>query len=664
MNWLFSFLYYVFIVFQYIVVGKTIVAFAKLKEKISYYLITGFFFTYAITFLVAFPSQLLHFSWNAYFILQLLVFLFIDIFCLLINKSYWQSFFDDKKLNFKSIRLFLSENWLLVLFVIMFTVFSMSNQLQFYEMNYDDYYYIGKMVNLVDAPQLFNENYFNGSLEVGETIGISRLFNSYEISYSFFATLFHIHIPFFCRVTMVLHNYVIFAIVYKELGNRFVKAKHAQYTLLPFFIFLIPGGWLYHGINLHFMDTTFYIRSYDLWQFQTAVFYGGSIVRMMALPVLYLYSEPLINKMDFKQFIVVGIISLSLLSFSSIFAQILILFLIAILFIKFLYHGINAIKIHNRRLAFLYILASLFIILLVLGTKIVDNFSFFDLESYLKGLNEYLPFIDVWFKPDLILNIGWIFVLLCVGLNRNISSSFWAIVLLLFIIFRSMYFPELVMTTAFNYFFVPLRTISSIQYLFLFSMGVSFIRLCSYVFRKNLFYNLTSIFSVLCVIVYFITHYNVIIYQNFLGSGISLSGWDFNRVLDINTEMMPTIFVEVGDFFNQLPYGNYNLYTPKIFKYEEHITHGAGFVMASNRIVTHVSDGMKMEQSEIDILDYFCNEGVQNFDDVIEIIKDRNIDYIIVFNNESMGILKQYGYSIVLESSATLTQDYYMFKVS
>ena len=296
----------------------------------------------------------------------------------------------------------------------------------------------------------------------------------------------------------------------------------------------------------------------------------------------------------------------------------------------------------------------------------IDNFTFFNLEKYTQALNDYLPFIDVWYKQDLILNFGWIFVLLyclyCLY-KRNLSLSFWAVILCIFIVFRSNYFPEFIITSAFNYFFVPLRTVSSLQYIFVFALGICFVQFSCWIFNSKVFYNLTSAVSVIVVLTYFFTHYQVICSQSFLGSGISSAGWDFSRVVDLETKMMPNIFVEVGDYFNQLPYGNYNLYTPNAFDYENYVTHGAGFVMSSNRIVTHISDGINLTQEEIRILDDFCKINGKKFNDVINICHNRNIDYIMVFNDESKDLLLQNGYDLVLQGLQTQDENYYLIKL-
>lgn len=84
--------------------------------------------------------------------------------------------------------------------VIIFTLLSIFNLLSYYRMNYDDSYYIGKIVNQVGSNALLSENYYNGNLSNVIDGGITRILNTFEISYGFFANLFNIDIPFFVEL--------------------------------------------------------------------------------------------------------------------------------------------------------------------------------------------------------------------------------------------------------------------------------------------------------------------------------------------------------------------------------------------------------------------------------------------------------------------------------
>ena len=52
---------------------------------------------------------------------------------------------------------------------------SISNVMVLYQLNYDDTYYISKIINSIGAPALQNENYFNGMLLNQESIDLGRI---------------------------------------------------------------------------------------------------------------------------------------------------------------------------------------------------------------------------------------------------------------------------------------------------------------------------------------------------------------------------------------------------------------------------------------------------------------------------------------------------------
>lgn len=95
-----------------------------------------------------------------------------------------------------------------------------------------------------------------------------RALNTYELLYSFFGSLFHISLVFFCRCTMTFHNYAIVFFIVKLFVSIFVDEKISQYSIL--FLLLIPAGYAAKG------DLSFKIRMYDNWRFQTAI-YGGQL---------------------------------------------------------------------------------------------------------------------------------------------------------------------------------------------------------------------------------------------------------------------------------------------------------------------------------------------------------------------------------------------------
>ncbi|WRK53112.1 hypothetical protein SD457_23770 [Coprobacillaceae bacterium CR2/5/TPMF4] len=45
----------------------------------------------------------------------------------------------------------------------------------------------------------------------------------------------------------------------------------------------------------------FTVRMYDGWQFQTAIFYGSSVVRVMAIPILIIFGIELVKNLLSKK---------------------------------------------------------------------------------------------------------------------------------------------------------------------------------------------------------------------------------------------------------------------------------------------------------------------------------------------------------------------------
>ena len=656
MNLVLSVVFYVCLSFQYYLLGNECLDLFGYNKNTRTILISGFLSTFFLTFIIGFVCQILHLSWTLYFILQSILFVVVDGYLLFKNRK---NIFCRHEIKLQRI---LKNNWVLILFAGAFISFSIANQLPYYDLNYDDVYYIGKVVNHVGTPHLMNENYFNGSLIHINGFDLIRVINTYELSYSYFGTLFHIYLPYFCRVTMSLHNYVLFGIVYKQLASLFVKEKYSQYAIVPFFYFLIPAGFLQTA-----MPSFLKVYSYDLWQFQTASFYGGSIVRMVALPILIIYSLPLVEKMEFKKIVYIILMSISMVSFSTIYIQIVILFFIAAITIKCIYCFVEAFRDKKIRMMLISLLGVLLVICMLLLTKYLDHFSFIDTENFVYNVNGYHSFQVEWYNHDPLLTIGLIvFVVALLVLNDVRSRCASGMALVLYVLISKELFIELLTLTSFNYFFVSLRTVSAVQYLIVFFLGVNVLRIYQFIFKKKYFIlKLTTVCLVMLVCMFFRLNVNEFVKYNFLGSGISAAGWKFSRVFDLNTKMIPDIFVEVGDYFNGLPYDNYKMYTCTSFNTDGGmVTYDGGFEMSTNRLHVSYHDGFKkLNEKDFSKLNSFCVSGNLTYTEVHDILKKENIQYILVFNKNAADILECDGDSLVLSNEQNLNP-YYLLKVN
>lgn len=658
MNWILSILFLIIVYTVYYGLGDLVLDIFGYKKTNAMRFIAGFLMLFFFQFVIGVPCQLLHLSWTIYFVLQSIVFLMIIALLVYRNKSKLKNV--TQLISKENLIEFAKNNWVFIVFVLLFTTFAIANQLPYYSMNYDDTYYIGKVANLQGANHLMNENYFNGRLLNGASVGVERLLNAYELAYAYFASVFHIGVPFFCRATMSCHNYILFTFVYKQFASCVIKdKKYVQYTILPFFIFLIPYGYLQSGLRIE----PWKIVSYDLWQFQTAAYYGSSVVRMMSLPILYIFSEPLLEKMELKKIIYIGLLSFTFISFSTVYVQDLFVFFIFILIIKF-YHLLKvAFRNKDKKNMVIYTLCIILIGLALIASRYLDRLSFINTQVFSDNVGSYIVHYNSWVLKDSILAIApFILVSGLMFVKDDFQKYPFVLTTLLYLFIITLKFVNILVLSSFNTFFVILRTIASIQYLVVSLGGVLFVYLFERMNKKKLILTVISVCMILGIPTYFVKHRSTIQAQVYLGSGISKYGWSFKRLFSFNEQMTPDIFVKVGNYFNTLEYGNYKMYTPPLVKTDGKNTYDGGFLMTTNRIQLATNNGFdNIVDSEFEYLIKFCNKGVGTYEEVLSILQKDDVHYLLVLNENAKKTLEESGVTLVLEDTEN-EDPYYLFK--
>lgn len=645
MNWLITLLFFIVFFIQSSLLGETVLEFGKYNKSYEKRLIAGYFAFFLIGYFVYLFAFVLKFNWNIYFITFSAVLGVIDLLLILINHKkiiglthLFESF---------SIKKFIKENWLLLVFVILMISFAIANNVSYLSMNYDDTYYIGKMVNFQETPLFNNEDYFTGALEQSFSVSLERFFNSYEASYAYLAFLFKIRVPFFARISMGIVNYFLVAITYKEISKYVVKEEYAQFPLLAMCSFVLPFGFIQAALKW------FCIRSYDLWQFQTAIFYGGSVVRVVSLPVLFIFAFPMIKKMNIRQILVVAGLSLSFLSFSSIFITNFVFFALVIFLVKFVYSFITGCMEKNwKKIVLNIVFIALEVGVLLLTKKLSQlNIPFLYSSSFKESLDSLKEYYVYWYGYDFIIRFGFVPILVSFFLAKRENKTFILFIAILYGMVYTTYFAELLLYSSFNYFFVSLRTIASIQHLVFVLYGMIFAWVCQKL-HTTLLPSIATVGYILVLLIIFIFGHNYMLQFSFLGSGIDPSGWTFSRILDVKTNMIPHYATEVGDYFNTLPYDNYVLFSPRLIKEDELEFDSRNFILSSNRIVLVSDDdhGMINEKDFLTLQNYCVgNEG--ELKDVLDLVDEYNIDYMIVKNKDSIDIFKENGFNVIFDSN-------------
>ena len=418
------------------------------------------------------PAQWISISWQLYFIVFSFVLLFVMLLAIHFTKdSLKKIIYNIKEHPFKVLFKHLKSNWFLYLLTIIFTVLSVTNTQPYLWCNYHDDYYIAKVVNLQGAPHLLDEQYALGlKLPSNSLFGFAkqqgyRAFNTYELTYAYLGSLLNIDLTFFCRFTMATYMYLICFYIYKLLANILIDDELiAQYSVAFFAILMIPAGFA-TSLKLP-------VRMFENWRLQTAVFYGGSFVRIMGIPLIILSCKSLLQRFNKKALIeLIGVIVV-LLSFQ-ITTLCYLLFVIPILiFVKIINMTINQQKA-RKKLRKLIIIISLFVILLLLLDKIVSLLPI-NLGKYKDVYNSYMPYYNDIFIIDIFALTGFIPIIMmlyldCLKTNR---LQIHLVVLLMYMVFR-INKSTIYLTLITNYqFFGILRIMTSVLILVVFYWGL------------------------------------------------------------------------------------------------------------------------------------------------------------------------------------------------
>lgn len=654
MNWLFTILFYIVYISLCLLLGNFVLQVADYKASPSKSFIAGFF-TYLLSgFIVGCPCILFHVSWNFYFIIQLIAFIAISAIGIISNrKKIFTLQFYKNIFSPKAIHIFFKNNWFLVLFCAVMIYFSISNNLPYYKTAYDDAQYIGKLVNYIGASKLGLENAWDGSV-LSEISIDYKMFNTFDLFYSFLSVLFQIPVIFFCRGSMNLLCYILFVVVYKEFASIFVKRKYAQYTLFLFYAIIFGQGYLNH----------LEILSYDFWRLQVGMFYGGSVAKINAIPCLTIFSMPLFKKLDFKKIIFIILLSVSMISLSTIYVIEFGFFAIAFWLVWSLYKSLeNGFK-KKWFLVCLSLLLFIVMILLIIGSTYIDKFP--QLTHWPDAADDSLGDMSIYNTQTILYRYGYIILFILLLFVRNKKQlGFLLICGICYLFVRFIYLRELaLLLTAYQNFGIE-RYVSAVQYIFALLIGIILVEICCRIRKPYILLNTFSLLFLSFISYYFYTNFDEITSYTGLGTGLCELGYDFTRPLNINTEMAPDITYELKDYFETIPYGNYRFYAGKYFTCEGKEADPHILYLASNRIESCTSygyfyNGMTSEQDAA--LDAFCHSEDMSYESIQTILEDCSIDYYMVYTDNAKQQLENAGKELVLQNN--INEDiYYLFCV-
>ena len=664
MNWILTLLFWGISFLEFELLGKACNTVFGYRAGIIKNWLAGYFAFFLLTLPLGYLAQIIHFSWSLYLWLQTLVIIAADAAAL-----FWLWRKEELPAMIESVQSFFTwhglkkafaENWFGLVFIGAAMYLLISNQLGILGTNYDDYFYIGKMVNLQGADHLFLEDYSTGAPAAAAGIDIARFVNTYELSYAYLGSLFGIYLPFFARVAMSGMQYLLFYFLVREVAACFVSRKNAQYAIAGFLIYFIPDAfWEYYR-----KDAEIAVYSYDFWQFQCTPYYGSSVVRMSGLFSLFYFSIPLLKKIEWPKILWMAIVTLVLLSFSTGVIPIFGLFALGIGMAKCFTLALDSLltkKFAQMGLALLGLAALIGGVLLLNNLLVLpDTEAFSNYRLVLEDFQEH------HFRKDILMMYApWLLGAGFILFRKTAERSFMILTTFLYLSVNGFQLYNLLARLSFGYDFITFRTVTAVQMLLYFLLAVSVVKLLGSWKVSYYLGGAVSLAALVYTLTIFFGNLQFMTENDFLGSGVSNYGWNFARIFNFNSDMMPDTAREIGDYFNAMPYGNYRFLTEGDIPNGDNSFKSETFLLASNRIEL-VSPRYSLDwstDSGNDIFAFLSNTEGDAFAAVSWMEKE-NIQYVLTASEHIKNLLEQTGKQTVFTAGIKQGTPVYILDVS
>ncbi len=676
----------------YYIVGSAFLKLSKQEKSYDDKIITGWIIFFFIGWIIGIPNQLLGTAW-AYFKWELLIACVILIFISVkfILKINFTSKLNKVKIK-EALLLHLKNYWFVYIVALAFSVYSIFNMQPYTINNYGDDYYLVKISRLLHSSHILNQNYAYGNLLPStsrvEFIRMQghRIFNTYELVYSVLGSISLLSIVPFVRITMTMHNYLICFLVYKKFAELFLDKRNAQFVLLFFCFLLIPAGYAAKG------GLPLTIRIFENWRNQTAIYMGSSIVRLCFFPmIIYLICQVLWSKNKFY-IICICIFCLTMISFQSTAIPYLLLSLIIFLLIYIFKSIIRVMKnnhiegkkIYNVILLNVILVAIILIsrldnLILSLNVNIPAKFNVFShqiVNSYfLKTLSKlYQPYYNDLFLLDTFSKYASIPLLLIACLSKKVSSKIVAIVaFLIFIMFKANMSKAFLALISFEFYGIT-RMLSSIMLLMIAFYGIALIKILEKIRVKNISIYILSLCVLFGNVIFINTHLQNA--EKFTVDGDAIVKQGYSVKVFENTQMIPTPFVDVANYFEKLPDRQYAVFCEPKIEIKGIQYSSMNLLLASDKIYSPAYSTEYKNKAENEkrnlmnnaywyLTDYFTDQYTagyyKRYSWVDPNLKKAGLKYILTARKDFVSDLKKYGWKVKVGNNK---KGYWLLKLS
>lgn len=664
MNYLLSILFLVIILFFYYIIGNYVIR--KNENNTNSFakkLLCGFIITFFLGFIVGFPCQLFSTSWYLFAIIYSIILLSVFAFCIV--KTRTRLLATLKIIRQKPLWFFrdhLKEYWFIYLMTIVFTLFSMMNLQPYTLSNYNDDYYIVKVVHLSKSAHLLGENYFYGnSISTNLKLGVKlfqnyRIYNTFELVYSYFGTIFHIDLAFFCRCTMTFHNYLFVFFSYQLLSGLFFDRKTSQYSLAVFTIFLIPAGYLAKAKPFP------NIRMFETWRIQTGMYLGGSITRLMSLPLFLCLLNKFTKKWDRFSIIEVLVVTVFLISFQTTGISYLLLIIPVFIVSKVIACVITKKKVTQKPLILLIIMSIIVVLYavsdgllndLIINNSLIQNFlSNIGLKTKLiKSIEENYQayYLNIMYY-DVVAKYGFIPLTFLMFIVKDKYQKITLLsILMIYLIFKVNKSNVFLSLISFD-FYCTARMLTACLMVTLLVTGIFIIALLKQFNIKQ--HTLVLITS--SVFIGMISYINInkkeILKYAEPGDAVIRQGYSY-KTLTANDKMLAPMFVEVAQYINSLPQKKYAIYSPKSIQYKGMKYSDQNLIMASSKIkhLYYLVNKNTFESIASNDAQYVLDAYLKNQCSVeytLPFISKAKLHYLFITNKQKKDELCKNGFTV------------------
>ena len=633
MNYILMPIFLIITTIVYFILGRNFLElFHVQKHQYAFRIITGFLTVFFIGFVIGFPMQMLSLPW----LLFAVVYAIALILSLIFTVHHFNLTFNRKDISKNALKRHLKKYWFVYLLTGIFTLLSVTNTQPYYLNNYNDDYYIAKVVHLIGTPHLLNENYFFGNVistsgHLANALAQGhRMFNTYELVYSALCSYFHISPAFFCRFVMVIHNYYMTFLLYTMFAGMFLKESIAQYALMVFAFLMIPSGYASRG------PLPIKIRMYENWRFQTAIFYGGSVTRVFSFPLLLYFGNFILNKISKVHILTYLFILITLLSFQTNALSYFIVISLVLIVAKIENVILQRSETKRKKICYSIILFSIVLVVIITSNTVLKTIDFVS-KSMNTNARTYELYYANAFIYDFFALIGFTSITTMIYLDHSSYRFVSFALLIVYLIFRldtSSYFLTLLSFNSYG----GARILTSLLLMSMLCCGLIIVKIITYKNRAHRLCGLLALVVSVSTVTGIYKNNNTLKRYNRIEDNMTSVGYSIKPVI-ANQYMLPTPVAETGQYFNKLKYGQYRLMSEYNIPYDHTYIESHALLYSSNRIELYY---FLSKQNTENMANYLA--GKMNYNDILGILKVSKCNYILTTRLNVMKDLKSNGW--------------------